>query len=73
MTRKGKLTPLDAEPNPDGNVRLVDDWRVGKRGLVQVCEVIPSTGALDLGIDSTDRFMPHFASCPHAERFRRAS
>lgn len=57
-TANGKKMPLDAEPNPSGNVIIRD-------------------GALMVGAsaenvrDGEQLLMPHWATCPESERFRR--
>lgn len=60
-TESGKWMPVDAAPNPDGNLADagVDD------------EGIPLVAAVDLftPADAT-RYMPHWATCPAAEEFR---
>lgn len=52
-TTNGKTIPLDAEPDPAGNVRLVDD----------VAHVIGPDPTLDPDDDGV-RYMPHHATCP---------
>lgn len=68
ITENGKQIPLDAEPEK----RTV---------IVHHQELVKSTKDLVLG-DSfeamvravvADTFMPHHATCPHAERFRKAA
>jgi len=51
--------PLDATPNPDGNVVLEDD------GTARVL------GPLEVLADARLLYMPHHASCPNAGEFRR--
>lgn len=57
-TVKGQPMPLDAEPNPAGNVTLDAHGRA----------VVHAAGAAP-----ADRpvFMPHHATCPDAGRWRR--
>lgn len=57
-TIHGGLMPLDAEPDPDGNVELVDHFAV-----------VHSQPTLFGG----DRWMPRHATCPDADQFRGPS
>jgi hypothetical protein len=61
-TANAKDLILDADPTPDGNV-LVDEAGVGH-----------VLGPLDLAMvdDRSALRMPHWATCPHADRFRKA-
>ena len=52
-----RLMPLDAEPNPDGNVEIHDGHAV----------VLEQPTIFDTG----ERWMPHWASCPDAEQWRK--
>ena len=71
-TVNGKMQPLDLDPNPDGNIRLIDTYRQTERGVLQKCRVIPKAElAGSLFGDDEPRYMPHHATCPHAEQFRR--
>lgn len=56
-TRAGNLMPLDAHPDPNGNVEIVD-------GIVHVHPQPPLTGET--------LWMPHHATCPDADTWRRA-
>lgn len=60
-TPKGKSMPLDATPNPTGNVVIKDGLAVVLR-LEQLGD--PSLGKR--------RWMPHWASCEHAAQHRKA-
>ena len=57
----GKPMPLDAEPNPEGNVEMVTT-PAGPRAKVHA----KGQGGL-LG----ERWMPHHASCPQGREWRR--
>jgi hypothetical protein len=51
--------PVDAEPNPDGNIELID------RGFIAaIVHPQPPMGAATL-------FTSHFATCPNAEKHRK--
>lgn len=60
-TPKGKSMPLDATPDPKGNVVIKDGLAVVLR-LEQLGD--PSLGKR--------RFMPHWATCEHAAQHRKA-
>lgn len=59
-TPKGKAMPLDATPNPNGNVVIRD-------GLAVVLKLEELETATD-----RRRFMPHWATCEHAAKHRSA-
>jgi hypothetical protein len=56
-TLKGSYMPLDAEPNPDGNVVLYDNG---------TCRVL-----VDEWGHEGHRHTSHFATCPNAMHHRR--
>lgn len=63
-----KPMPVDPEPHPDGNVRLVKV----ERGVRESwnAEVL---GPLELELaraDGVELYMPHHATCPDVEDFR---
>lgn len=53
------LMPLDAEPNPKGNVVIKD-------GLAHTLN-----GSLFEPMLDGERYMPHHATCPHAAKYRK--
>lgn len=57
-TKRGKLTPLDAEPVPDG------EWQIERspEGL----------RAVKAGLLPGPRYRVHWATCPQANEHRRA-
>jgi hypothetical protein len=57
----GRWAPLDAEPNPAGNLALRADGRA---------EVVGPPSLLD---PDPTRFMPHHATCPDAATWRARS
>jgi hypothetical protein len=68
VTTGGKPIPLDAEPDAGGNV-LMTGARVGTaRGFAP--EVRVEAGP-PLFPDDSPRFMPHHATCPQADRWRK--
>lgn len=70
VTVQGNRMPLDAVPTSDGNVTLTGRHVATDRGAAPECRV-ESPGALPLFDDGVDRFMPHHATCPHGEDWRR--
>jgi hypothetical protein len=58
-TPKGKAMPLDATPNPDGNVVI----RNGMAVVLKLPEMETEKGR---------RFMPHWATCEYAAQHRKA-
>lgn len=56
----GKEMPVNPDPDAEGNV-IIDD-----EGLAFVLK--PGQEPLD---QKAKRYMPHFATCPEADRFRR--
>lgn len=58
LTEKaGRAIPLDPEPHPDGNVLI----RMGRAVVLRK----------DAVHTEEPRYRSHFATCPHAEEFRR--
>lgn len=70
-TKNAKMQPLDAEPNPDGNIRLTGDYRQTDRGVLPESAVITKAEEPVLFGDEVVRYMPHHATCPFAEEFRK--
>lgn len=67
-TSAGKLMPLDRDPTPDGNVML------GFVGGEETAILLTDPGDIaGCAVDGVPLFMPHFATCPDADRFRKAS
>ncbi len=71
-TEHGNLMPLDADPDVDGNVELVDP--VGQTvSAAQVAVTAQPVTAVMHGqptMTGGDRWMPHHATCPNADDFR---
>lgn len=58
-TGAGNLMPLNAEPDPAGNIEVLEgDWAV-----------VHPAGQTTL--DPGERWMPHWAVCPQAKEWRR--
>lgn len=74
----GKKIAIDPVDTPDGNVvwmresdghriRVIDDARFGPTRVVRVLKA-------DELVDTLERrFKTHWATCPHADRFRRSA
>jgi hypothetical protein len=62
-TPRGKNIPLDPQPTLDGNVEIVEGEAVVLAGVH--LDAARRAGA--------QLYTSHFATCPHASEFRRAS
>jgi hypothetical protein len=72
VTAEGKGMPLDPDPDPAGNVRLTGRMgRTRSGGQAPECEVVTGGQAALFPDMAEDRWRPHWASCPHAESWRR--
>lgn len=69
-TRRGKLMPLDLDPNPQGNVWLIAGafYPNGAQKLAHIGK--DATPPLGLPPEAIGPFMPHHATCPNADEFR---
>lgn len=70
-TVNGKMQPLDREPNEDGNIRLTPNFRPTDKGVLQECKVITKAERESLFPPEGPRYMPHHATCPFAQEFRK--
>jgi hypothetical protein len=61
-TIKNRAIPLDAEPNPTGNVVLSDEG---------TALVYNSPEAIAPRYESYPRYLSHFATCPDHEQWRK--
>lgn len=61
LTARGRRQPLDAQPNPDGNVLAYQDDRQIWHARSMRVDGIPQRPWEDI-------YMPHFATCPHRAR-----
>lgn len=70
VTTHGRMMPLDAEPNPDGNVTFTGRRRPSRAGDAPEVHV-HAVGQRGLDVeDAPDRYMPHHATCPQADDWR---
>lgn len=60
-TKAGELMPLDPEPNPNGNIILLDGVAITKG----------SGGLFEPSMPEGPAYLSHFATCPHADQWRR--
>lgn len=77
VTTAGRLMPLDARQSPDGNVRLtgqkVPHPKNPSAPLMAEAEVLTNRSIFDIADDTetaTPLYLPHFATCPNADRHR---
>lgn len=61
-TASDRTMPLDAQPDPDGNVEV----SVDEHGVWHVVAVHPAPDLF-----GGERYLPHFVRCPKAEEFRK--
>lgn len=76
-TRNGKMQPVNAEPDPSGNVVLLDPptYRSTPRGALRSSRALTKVereGGGLLPVEG-DRYMPHHATCPKVEKFRKGA
>lgn len=71
-TKNGKPQPLNAEPDPAGNIRFLEPtvFRATPRGALKAVEVITKAERESLFPPTGDRYMPHHATCPFAAQHR---
>jgi len=77
VTKKGKLMPLDADPTIDGNVFL-DPFPATRRSGApseMMLATVLTKKSLEYVRENYDErgplYMPHFATCTNAARFKR--
>lgn len=63
--------PIDAEPNPAGNVRITDEYRPSKAGTARLVIVLPKADQGEMFADDAERYMPHHATCPDGAKWRK--
>lgn len=66
--KTGSLEPIVAEPKDDGNIEIV---ATGEHKGMQIPVVRHMTKDMMPLFRNGDRFISHFADCPHADRYRR--
>lgn len=73
-TKNAKPQPINAEPDGKGNIRFLEPavYRATVRGALRAIEVIPKAElAAEMFPDGRDRYMPHHATCPDVDQYRR--
>lgn len=65
-TARGNAMPVDAEPNPEGNVVLTEN----EKGLFASVRVAGSRGLAEARA-AGPVYMPHHATCPDGRSWRR--
>jgi len=67
ITKNGKRMPVNATPDPGGNVVLIPRFR----GEAPQADVYKNATEAQAAADGGDTYMPHFTTCPDAARHRR--
>ena len=67
-TSAGARMPVDASPVPEGNVMLFPT--IDRKWLAIVMGVSEAKGRDLLKANPRDRYVSHFATCPHADTLR---
>lgn len=68
----GKLQPLDPDVNDEGSVILTGRYRPTERGTHPECRALTKAEREPSLLPVEDeRYMPHHATCPNAEDFRK--
>lgn len=65
---KGKRTPIDPEPSPEGTIRL----RARGNELLPYAIVLRGDELDEARAAGENLYLTHFATCPNAARHRRA-
>jgi hypothetical protein len=65
-TQDGHTIPLNAQPDPAGNVAILSDLLGG-----DVAQTLGPDDAQRWRADGFPLYMPHHATCPDVEEFRR--
>lgn len=71
-TTQGRMMPLDPHPRADGNLVLTGSTATARAGgRVPVVRYLDGEAPSLPGIDPGERFVSHFATCPHADEWRQ--
>lgn len=65
----GRRAPINAEPDPKGNIMVVRD--TGAYRVLTKQAMADMEGTLFEQAVRNDRYTSHFATCPKAEHFKR--
>ena len=70
-SERGRMMPIDAEPSPRGNlIKIGVAERVDP--LRRRYSTVPIVGVVAADDPSpAERYLSHFASCPHADQLRK--
>lgn len=74
--KTGQIMPLDAMPNPKGNLIIVEVEVNGQKEL-RVSQLAPDDDGIAIGEHEDDntyrgkRFVSHFATCTNADKYRK--
>ena len=69
-TKRGKPMPVDAQPDRDGTIALVEDARSGELTAHVVGKPTPMAFVDGVWVEPR-RYTSHFSTCPDADAFRR--
>lgn len=69
LTAAGNRIPIDYHPNPAGNVRL-ELVRSAHTSHTEATVLGPLEQAIATN-DGTELYMPHHATCPHGDTWRK--
>lgn len=74
-TEHGNLMPIDPDPDPDGNVELVDDTgaALDAAALDRFQRTVTAVVHAQPTLTGGDRWMPHHATCPDADQYQGAT
>lgn len=71
-TQDGKMMPLDVDPRDDGNLVLTGTTATARSGdRVPVVRYVDGEAPALPGLDPPTRYVSHFATCEHADSWRR--
>jgi hypothetical protein len=65
-TRNRQRIPVNVDPVPDGNIQPADGYTLTE-GATIIVDPVPSLFDSPTAL----RYVSHFASCPHADAWRR--
>ena len=71
-TPTGKSMPLDANPNPDGNVELSCDRSGEHPRRKPVATVLAGMFLEEARSAGRELYMPHHATCPQGQAWRKS-
>lgn len=70
FTGKGGHLPVDFDPVPHGNLRIIPSMA---RAVPPMAVVVPAVSLFPDEADDGTRYISHFASCPDADEHRKSA